>query len=190
MQDDPDVDEEVSFTNALANAKKSLEELAGKSFKTDSSFMNHTSIAFLLQAEGKKVLLMGDADPLIVVNALNNVIQKDKSLSMPLHIDLMKVSHHGSKYNICKDLLDLLDCPNYLFTTNGGSGSAYHPDRTTLAYIWKYAHCEEKQKLNLFFNYPLTKIEKRNAGLLSDTEKSFFNIIDQYENNAIPAIIL
>lgn len=190
LQDDSDVDEEVSSVSVSVNAGKSLEELSGKTFKKDYSFMNRTSIAFLLRAEGKNILLMGDADPMVVVDALNNLILKDESLSIPLRVDLMKVSHHGSKYNTCRTLLDMLDCPNYLFTTNGGTGSAYHPDRMTLAYIKKYARCAEEQKLNFYFNYPLFTIEERNTGLLTDAERTLFNIIDQYDNNTVPLIIL
>ncbi|MEZ5082471.1 MAG: hypothetical protein R2750_03330 [Bacteroidales bacterium] len=39
---------------------------------------------------------------------------------------MAKVSHHGSKSNISKKLLDLLDAKHYLISTNGDRHN--HPD--------------------------------------------------------------
>lgn len=190
LQDDSDTDNEVSFAHVVADSQKSLEELGAAVIKNKTTFMNSTSIALLLRAEGKCVLFMGDADPIVVANSLATLVQKDATLCKPFHIDLTKVSHHGSKANICKELLDLIDCQNFLFTTNGGTGGSYHPDRTTLAYLWKYSSRQADKKLTLYFNYSLSKIEKRNVRVLSSEEKAMFNIVDDYEDNSKPKITI
>ena len=189
LQDDPDMDEDVSFTRVITDSKSALWKLAEKPLTLKTTFMNRTSIAILLQAEGKRILLMGDADVNVVTDAILKLQQSSELFESPLVLDLMKVSHHGSKANVSKRFLDLIDCKNYLFTTNGGSGGAYHPDRQTIAYIWK---CSKKSndKLNLFFNYPLSKIEQRNVGLLSEDDIKLFNIIDNYLDKTLPTISL
>lgn len=190
LQDEPDMDTEVSLAHVLADSKKSFDELSTSVIKSKTSFMNSTSIAFLLRAEGKCILLLGDADPIVVTKSLEKLILSDSTLGKPLHIDLMKVSHHGSKANIRKKLLELIDCQKYLFTTNGGTGGGFHPDRMTLAYIWKYSSCPMAKKLTLYFNYPLSKIEAHTVGVLSSEEKAMFNIVDEYEDNSKPKITI
>ncbi len=185
LMDDPDTDEEVSYKSVLSNQLKTLDELAD-SYKTSSTtFMNTTSIAIFLTAEGQSVLLLGDAEPRVLAASLSNLgISKDK----PLNINLMKVSHHGSKSNISPELMELIDCRRFLFTTNGGTGGAYHPDRQTIACLHKWMNNTDERKITLYFNYPLDTIMIRNTGLLSDSEKSLFNIVDDYTQNSIPTI--
>lgn len=189
LQDDPDTDEDVSFDRVISDSKNALWKLAEKPLIPKTTFMNRTSIAILLQAEGKRILLMGDADVNVVTEAILKLQQSSELFESPLAVDLMKVSHHGSKANISKHFLDIISCPNYLFTTNGGSGGAYHPDRQTIAYIWKYSN-KTNNKLNLFFNYPLSTIEQRNVGLLAEDEIKLFNIKDSYQEKTLPTISL
>lgn len=174
LEDDPDDDEEVSFGRTQCDATKDFPSLV-KSFRPcNTSFMNKSSIALRFQAEGKSLLLLGDADAKVVADALVNL---DATVEKPLHFDLIKVSHHGSKANINKKLFEITDCSNYLFTTNGGTGGAYHPDRQTIACIDAWAR-KNNNPITLFFNYPLNEIMKRNVGLLKDSEKDRFIIVE------------
>ena len=91
---------------------------------------------------------------------------------------------------VLSSYLELIDCQKYLFTTNGGTGGSYHPDRMTLAYLWKYSNYSKDNKLTLYFNYSLSSIEVRNIGILSSEEQKIFNIVDNYENNSLPKIAL
>ena len=97
----------------------------------------------------------------------------------PVLLNLVKLAHHGSKGNISKEFLEIIDCNDFLFTTNGGIGGAYHPDRKTIALIME---CHEKKstgkKVTLRFNYPLGSIMDRTAGLLSEDERKYFDIDD------------
>lgn len=165
----------IASTRVEADAKKTLEELASKKSKPredGDDIINRSSIAFTIEAEGKTLLMMGDADPWIVCAKLKEI---GYSAENPLKIDLMKVSHHGSRYNTCNELLDLLDCSNYIISTNGGYGNTYHPDRETLAKLLCHPNRNKEKLLNLYFNYSQKEIEQRTGVLLTDEEKKKYN---------------
>lgn len=187
LKDDPDLDEEVAYKTVLSHSQIPLDQLAGSFKKTNTTFMNKTSIAIRLQAEGKSVLLTGDAEHNTLIDSL---IKLGASEETPMYFDLVKMSHHGSKANICKELMELIDCTSFLFTTSGGDGGAYHPDRMTLACLNYWPRKRNYEKLKLYFNYPLSMIMERNRGLLKDEEKELFNIEDKYINYKIPTIEL
>ena len=162
----------IASTRVETDRNMSLEDLSlrkQRPRKDGDDVINRSSIAFLLEAEGKTLLMMGDADPWMVADKLNSL---GYSQEYPLSIDLMKVSHHGSRNNTCNNLLKVLACNNFLFSTNGGFGNSYHPDRETIARILcnsKKAHPDKP--LKLFFNYPLSTIEERTGLLLTEEEK-------------------
>ena len=64
-----------------------------------------------------------------------------------LKLDALKVSHHASQNNLSTELLQLLDCPRYLVSTNGDHFS--HPDREAIGRIIKYGG----DRPTLHFNY-------------------------------------
>ncbi len=153
----------------------SLEELAKRKRKEaaeSDDVINRSSIAFMLEAEGKTVLMMGDADPWIVYHKL---VDLGYSENVPLKADLMKVSHHGSRNNTCMQLLNILDCNKFLFSTNGGFGNSYHPDRETLAKLLICAKRKEGSQVFLYFNYPKGAIESRTGTLLTEEEMREYN---------------
>jgi len=171
-------------TNATIASKRvdndreiSLKELSMREHKEPvdgDDIINRSSIAFLLEAEGKTVLMMGDADPWIVYHKL---VDLGYSETAPLKADLMKVSHHGSRNNTCMQLLNILDCNKFLFSTNGGFGNSYHPDRETLAKLLISAKRKEGSQVCLFFNYPKETIERRTGILLTEKELQDYNCI-------------
>lgn len=173
LEDDPDEDEEVSFARVQQEAAKEFSTLVSNFRPTSTTFMNRSSIALRVQADGQTVLLLGDADAKIIADTIERMGASEDN---PMRVDMVKVSHHGSKANINRKLFTLIECSNYLFATNGGTGGAYHPDRQTIACIDKWASHDEL--LTLYFNYPLDVIMKRNVGLLKDTEKERFRIVE------------
>lgn len=153
----------------------SLKELAKREHKEvadGDDIINRSSIAFLLEVEGKTVLMMGDADPWIVYHKL---VDLGYSETAPLKADLMKVSHHGSRNNTCMQLLNILDCNKFLFSTNGGFGNSYHPDREVLAKLLVSAKRKETSQVFLYFNYPKDTIESRTGTLLTKEEMREYN---------------
>src|SRR5690606_16523266 len=76
-------------------------------FESDTSIPNRSSIALLLTFDNKRVRLAADA--------LSDVIKRGLAMHRPDKgpIDLLKVSHHGSKGNTDKPLLDMLGCKRF-----------------------------------------------------------------------------
>lgn len=89
---------------------------------------NRCSIAFVYEYCGHYFLLMGDADPGIVTKSLEEYY-KDK---MPMLMDLIKVSHHGSSHSTTKDLVKVADSADYYFT---GGNREERPSLETLSRI-------------------------------------------------------
>ena len=134
-------------------------------------------MAFMIQAEGKKILMLGDADADIVADSLEALIGKDSVID----IDLVKLSHHGSKHNISKRLLKMIRCNDYVISTNGGAINFCHPDRKTLALILRNDNRDKEKEIRYYFNYPLNEIQSRTGVLLSKEEmqKENCNMIEQ-----------
>ena len=108
-----------------------LEALARAESGQDHSVANGSSLAFLAEYDGKAVLFAGDAPPGILVASLGRLLQKRRLDRLTL--DAFKVSHHGGSKNTTLELVEILDCQLYLFSTNGERFG--HPDRGTVARI-------------------------------------------------------
>ncbi|MCT4618359.1 MAG: MBL fold metallo-hydrolase [Marinisporobacter sp.] len=148
----------------------SFEELAARSEKRPSSKsdkINGSSIAFSIKTKDFSGLFLGDAHAKVVIDGMDIHFS-----TFPVSFDFVKLSHHGSKYNISKELLSRIDCNNFIISTNGGVGRAKHPDRETIA---KIVQNYSDRRVNLIFNYPLCEIEKVTGKLFSKEEYELFN---------------
>lgn len=121
-----------------------IDTLAAEAFVDDTSEANGSSIAFILEYCGKKLLLAGDAHADILETQLRAL---GASPSNPLRIDAFKIPHHGSKYNISTHLLELLDCKHFLVSTNGNYFK--HPDDVAMARLIKFG----ARNSTIHFNY-------------------------------------
>lgn len=154
----------------LSLADLALNEMPKTSANTD--LINKASIAFVLECDGKSILMMGDARAENIVTYLNS---KGYSAKNPLNIDCMKVSHHGSRNNISVELLDMLYCEKFIISTDGGYGNSYHPDRETVAKLLCHPCRNSEIKRHLYFNYPLEKIMERVGGFIHQDEFAKYN---------------
>ena len=112
----------------------------------DSSPTNGSSITFLLEYNGKKLLFLGDAIPGQVEDQLKNLMPEDQ---FPLHVDVLKVAHHGAWSNNSPELIDRIRAKYYLFSSNGRRH--HHPHFETMAWILK-KHGAASEK-TFVFNY-------------------------------------
>lgn len=101
-------------------------------FKEDDSVPNGSSIAFIMEYNRKNFLFLGDAHPTEIIDGLK-LFGFDKN--NPLKIDLMKISHHGSKYNTNLELLEIVKTNDYLISTNGTKHGL--PNKRTISRIIK-----------------------------------------------------
>lgn len=106
-----------------------LSELAGLSTPADTAEANGSSIAFVFEFEGVRLLLGADAHPDALVAGLGHLAGADGKV----RLDACKLPHHGSKGNVSRALVDLLDCPRWMISTNGRR--FHHPDDVALARV-------------------------------------------------------
>ncbi|MCA8950253.1 MAG: hypothetical protein KDE27_12180, partial [Planctomycetes bacterium] len=84
---------------------------------------NLASIMFLLESGGKSVLLTGDGHWQDVLHGLENAGRLDAEGR--LHVDALKVPHHGSEHNTHPDFARAITAKRYVFC---GNGSHENPD--------------------------------------------------------------
>lgn len=136
-----------------SNEKDIIKVLSEKDvFSEDADAVNGSSIAFLLEYEEKRILFLGDSHPSVIEKELKKEINGNNK---KLKVDLMKVSHHGSRGNITKELLELIDCDKFLICTNGALFS--HPDPEAISRI--ITTNESKEKV-IIMNYETPSIKK------------------------------
>jgi beta-lactamase superfamily II metal-dependent hydrolase len=123
-----------------------VEALACEPYEADSSAANGSSIALLAEFDGKAVLLGADAHSEVLERSILRLLAERGRKRLKL--DAVKVSHHGSKFNNSRALIDILDCPRWLFSTNGDKFQ--HPDRETIARILL---SRKRDDTDLYFNY-------------------------------------
>jgi beta-lactamase superfamily II metal-dependent hydrolase len=121
-----------------------VDQLAATAFRPDTSRTNLTSIGLLFEFAGKRIVLTGDADDRRLVESLRT---RARAAGGKVHVDILKVAHHGSDHNLSKDLLDLIDCDRYLISTSGARHA--HPHDVTMARILKHGGPQK----DLVFNY-------------------------------------
>ncbi|MCP3100768.1 MBL fold metallo-hydrolase [Myxococcus sp. K15C18031901] len=113
--------------------------LSGR-FKEDDAEANGSSIAFIAEHGGRSVLFGADAHPSVLCASIARLAGGRAK------VDAFKLPHHGSRKNVSRELLALVDTPRYLFST---SGSRYrHPDREAVARV-----VANTQPAELWFNY-------------------------------------
>jgi beta-lactamase superfamily II metal-dependent hydrolase len=115
----------------LGDGGPDLEALAATESSRDNSVANGSSIAFLAEYDGKACLFAGDAQPQMLADSLRRLLQQRGQERLTL--EAFKVAHHGGSKNLTSELVDLVDCRQYLFSTNGERFG--HPNAETVARI-------------------------------------------------------
>lgn len=139
---------------------------------TKQAVINWSSIAFVVECDNFKALMLGDSYPCTIIEKLIDWgFSKDK----PLKLDYVKVSHHGSRFNISNEMLDMIDSNAFLISTNGGKGVSCHPDRETIANILCHTNRKQENTIRLYFNYSLERIASRGYQFLNEEEQIEYN---------------
>jgi len=114
------------------NIKDFINEERKNDFKfvQDNKIKNGSSISFILTLNNKSFLFLADSHPKGIVKQLKTL---GYSKDTPLEVEVMKVSHHGSKKNTDKELLEIIKTENYIISTD--SSGHNHPHKRTLARI-------------------------------------------------------
>lgn len=120
-----------------------LAALAKARFCEDDSVANGSSVALLLECNGKSALLAGDAYPSVLSAAWK---RRCNERAVEIRLDLLKLSHHGSNTNTSPQFLTLLK-PRRILISTDGSGYG-HPHAETLAWA-----LSQDPHIGLAFNY-------------------------------------
>ncbi|MGB3427505.1 MAG: MBL fold metallo-hydrolase [Burkholderiaceae bacterium] len=132
---------------------REIETFAGQGGR-DGSAANGSSIAFILEHQGKRALLGADAHPSTLVASLKRF--GEMKGEERVHLDLFKLPHHGSRGNVTTELLDVIDCQTFLISTDGRTFG--HPDDAALARIFRAS----SKPLRIYCNYePQTALNWR-----------------------------
>lgn len=121
-----------------------------KAYTPDNSITNRASISFILKAKDKRILFLGDSWAEDIEKSLKDIFKDEKKITF----DVIKISHHGSRSNTSVSLLELIDAPVYLISTNGQKHG--HPDMPVLLEIVKR---ETSVKRRIYFSETNIKIE-------------------------------
>jgi hypothetical protein len=155
----------VRVPSALGDEEtESVEELASHLFTEDDSPANGSSIAVLAEHDGRSCLLTGDGVPSAMIPSIKRLLTARHQTS--LHVDAVKLPHHGSQNNLNTELLDLVVSPRWLFSTNGMQH--HHPDASAVARV---ILANEGRHPVLGFSYPKganPKADRWDAASLKD----------------------
>lgn len=108
-----------------AGGRKNLDDV----YEPDLSVTNGSSIATITELGGIRILMLADAWAEDIVQALR-VLQSE---GCSMAFDAIKISHHGSLHNTSPELLQLVDAPRYIVSSNGMAHG--HPDIEVLTAI-------------------------------------------------------
>ena len=134
-----------------SGAKPDVDALLDVAFAQDTAEANGSSIALLVEHEGKRCLLAADAYPGVLLESFERLFAERGDEA--LRVDAMKVSHHGSRGNTTWPLLYRVECGRYLFSTDGSVFG--HPDDECVSRV--IAHGSPSP--SLYFNYRCERTE-------------------------------
>lgn len=118
-------------TGALTNSPFDLREWEGIPGFEGVTVPNIASLMFLVEENGKRLLLTGDGQQDFILAGLKRTgFLKDGYL----HLDVLKVQHHGSENNMDIDFAQKVSADHYVFC---GNGEHENPDLGVIDIIYK-----------------------------------------------------
>lgn len=125
---------------------KAIYELNESEFEGAVSLTNKSSIAFLFEFERKKLLLLGDAEAATIEKSL---LRLGYSQENRLKVDYCKIAHHASRHNTSKELIQMIDCRDYIISTQCTTQG--RPSKECLSRII----CNATSPVNFYCNYDI-----------------------------------
>jgi len=119
---------------------------------SDTSVPNLSSIVVLARFEGRSMLLTGDARGDYVLKGLKE--EKLLDADGRLHVDILKLPHHGSDRNVDPSFFEKVTADHYVASADG---TFINPDRATLEMIIDARGKDAKFTIHL--TYPLADID-------------------------------
>jgi hypothetical protein len=108
-------------TGVLTDSPFDLREWEGIPDYKGVTVPNIASLMFMVEEDGKRLLLTGDGQQDFILDGLERTGFLDDE--GPLHIDVLKVQHHGSENNMDEDFASKVLADHYVFCGNGEHGN-------------------------------------------------------------------
>jgi hypothetical protein len=118
----------------------------------DRSVPNLSSIVVLAEADGRSMLLTGDARGDKILAGLEQIGALPAGGTMA--VSLLKVPHHGSANNLDADFFARVIAEHYVFSGDGEHGN---PEREALQMLWD---ARRDAPYTLHLTYPLDEIDR------------------------------
>jgi hypothetical protein len=135
----------------LKNHKDDEKTKAALASFTDATVANLSSVVLLAEVGEKRMLLTGDARGDKILQGLELVGLLKRSGKM--HVDILKMPHHGSDRNIDPIFFRRITADHYVFSGNGEHGN---PERETLRMLLDEGGDEE---FTIHLTYPIKEID-------------------------------
>jgi hypothetical protein len=103
-------------TGALTDSPFDLREWEGIPGFKGVTVPNIASLMFMVEESGKRLLLTGDGQQDFILAGLKRT---GFLTNEALHVDVLKVQHHGSENNMDKNFAKKVSADNYVFCGNG-----------------------------------------------------------------------
>lgn len=181
-KDEEQMDNDNLISAANDGQTQSSEELIKNTFIEDNTWTNASSISFILEIGNCRTLFTADAHPSTISNSLRNL---GATFESPMHFDFVKLSHHGAKGNTSPEFVNLIDCQNFLISSNG-TNAHRHPHKESLARIVLKENRDRTKPLNFFFNHETDPIK----ALFPPEELQSENIILHFPQKKMNALSL
>jgi hypothetical protein len=120
----------------------------------DESVPNLSSLVLLAEAEGKRMLLTGDARGDKIIEGLQLTGLLGAGGDSTMHVDLLKVPHHGSSNNLERDFFERITADHYVFSGNGEHGN---PEREAMEMLFD---ARRGAKYTVHLTYPVNEIDQ------------------------------
>lgn len=121
----------------------------------DKSVTNLSSIVLLVESDGKRMLLTGDARGDKIIEGLKaaGLIEDHGTFA----VDILKVPHHGSSNNLERSFFEQVPASHYVFSGDGEHGN---PERETMKMLFD---ARGTSPLTIHLTYPLDEIDENRA---------------------------
>lgn len=140
----------VQWLKAQANKTKKKTSAALAAY-VDRSIPNLSSIVVMAEFGGKRMLLTGDArgDKILTGLELTGLLKRNGTV----HVDVLKVPHHGSSNNLDADFFKRITADHYVLSGNGEHGN---PEREAIEMLF---NARANQPFAIHLTYPVKAID-------------------------------
>lgn len=157
----------------LANEAEKRAEAASK---LDKSVFNLASIVVVAELDGKRMLLTGDArgDKILDNLESSGLLDDDGKL----HVDLLKMPHHGSDRNVDDEFFQRVSADHYVLS---GDGRHHNPELETFRMLFRARERDDPYTLHL--TYGPEEMQREHPDYPADDLRALF---DQAKADGVP----